>query len=162
MKIILSKSTKFFTIIAVLFAASCTSNMGNFSVISTQNVRGLEYGGKNRNEITSVSEKSCSHRIYLFRTALGLVTLGFAWFMPAFDIILGEKEDDRLESAVNNAINSGKSKGVFDGDVLVNSTIKEKNIILPLIYGYKCVIAEGDVASSVTRTQGFLEKKKEN
>jgi hypothetical protein len=58
------------------------------------------------------------------------------------------------------SIKAGKDGGVFDADVLVNSTVKQKNIIVPLIYGYKCIIAEGDAVSSILRTEGFLEKKK--
>jgi hypothetical protein len=43
--------------------------------------------------------------------------------------------------------------------LLKNATIKERNFIIPLLYGYKCMIAEGEVVSSVTRTAGFFEKK---
>lgn len=154
---IIKKLSLIFLIIAI---TSCTSKIGNFTAISTSNVRGLEYGGKYRDEVTSVEERSCTHRVYLTRTLLGFVTLGFAWFMPPFDLVLGENEKDRLSSAVDKAVKSGKNKGVFDGDLLVNATIKEKNVIIPLFYGYKCFIAEGDLVSSVTRTEGFLEKKK--
>jgi len=138
----------------------CTSKIGNFSAVSTQNVRGLEYGGKYRDQFKSVSEKSCTHRLYITRTALGFVTFGVAWFMPPFDLVIGDQESDRLTNAVNKAIKAGKDGGVFDADVLVNSTVKQKNIIVPLIYGYKCIIAEGDAVSSILRTEGFLEKKK--
>ncbi|MFT6219750.1 MAG: hypothetical protein ACJAVG_000452 [Rickettsiales bacterium] len=93
------------------------------------------------------------------RAALGFFTFGVAWFMPPFDIVLGESENSRMETAVDKAMKKGK-KSVFDGDILANTVIKQKNIIVPLIYGYKCIIAEGDVVSSVTRTEGFLEKKK--
>ena len=159
MKNLLSKSIKSFLVFSLIILSSCTSKLGDFSVISTQNVRGLEYGGKYRDEIKSVNEKSCTHRIYLTRTAAGLFLI-FPWFMPVFDIVLGDSEDDRLELAVDKAVRAGKNSGVFDGDMLVNSVIKEKNVIIPLIYGYKCIIAEGEVVSSTTRTEGFLEKKK--
>jgi len=139
--------------------SSCTTKIGNLTAVSTSNVRGLEYGGKYRDELKTVSEKSCTHRIYLSRTLIGGLTLGFGWFLPQFDLVLGNDERDRLTDSIDNAIKAGKNGGVFDGDILVNATIKEKNIIIPLIYGYKCYIAEGDVVSSTTRVKGFLEKK---
>jgi hypothetical protein len=80
--------------------------------------------------------------------------------MPPFDLVLGENERDRLSSVVDKAFKSGKQKGVFDGDLLVNATIKEKSFIVPLFYGYKCFEVEGDLVSSIVRTKGFLEKKK--
>jgi hypothetical protein len=142
-----------------LLVSSCTQKIGRFTSISTQNVRGLEYSSDKRSQITTSRGKSCSHRIYITRAVVGVFTLGAGWFMPAFDTKFGADERDRLTDAVDNAITSGKQKGIFDGDILVNATIKEQNIILPLIYGYKCMIAEGDVTSSVVRNAGFLEKK---
>jgi hypothetical protein len=155
----ITNTIKVSVIIFALLTVSCTSKLGDFTVISNQNVRGLEYGGKNRDEVQHVEAKSCTHRVYLTRTALGFVTLGIAWFMPPFDIVMGEKENDRMETAVDKAMKEGK-KGVFDGDILSNAVIKETNVIVPLFYGYKCISAEGDVVSSITRTEGFLEKKK--
>jgi len=142
----------------MMSAIGCTSQLGKFTAISTNNVRGLEYIGKNRDEVTDVSEKSCTHRIYLTRVAMGIVTLGVGWFIPQFDLQLGDDYDARLTNAVDKTIKSGK-KIIFDGDLLVDASIKEKNFIVPLIYGYKCIIAEGQVVSSVTRSKGFLEKK---
>ena len=150
---------KFVPILLLFIISSCTSKIGNLSAVSTSNVRGLEYGGKYRDEITTVSEKSCTHRIYFTRTSAGFLTFGMAWFMPQFDLVLGTSEKDRLTDSIDNAIKAGKSGGVFDGDLLVNATIKEKNIIVPFFYGYKCYIAEGDLVSSTTRVKGFLEKK---
>lgn len=141
---------KILLISILAISSSCTSKLGNFTVISSQNVRGLEYKGVNRDELQPVKADSCTHRIYLTRTALGIITFGVAWFMPPFDIVLGESEKERLETAVDNAIKEGK-RGVFDGDMIANAVVKEKNIIIPLIYGYKCIIVEGDVVSSVTR-----------
>lgn len=149
---------KMFLISFLIVITACTSQVGKFTAISTNNVRGLEHVGKKRDEVIETSEKSCTHRVYLTRVAAGLLTFGVAWFMPQFDLQLGDDSDDRLTNAVDKAIKVGK-KSVFDGDMLVNATIKEKNIIVPFIYGYKCVIAEGDVVSSVTRTKGFLEKQ---
>lgn len=146
-------------ILLLLFSTSCTTKIGKFTVISTDNVRGLEYSGKNREEFIVSEGKSCNHRIYLSRAILGVFTLGVAWFMPSFDISMGDEAEDRVTSAVEDAIKSGKNKGVFDGDLLVNATIKERNIIIPILYGYKCILTEGEVVSSVTRTKGFLEKK---
>ncbi len=142
-----------------LLLQSCSQKIGRFTSISTQNVRGLEYSGDKRSDVIQSKGQSCIHRIYLTRTALGFVTLGIGWFIPALDIKLGADERDRLTDAVDNSISLGKQKGIFDGDMLVNATIKERNFIIPLLYGYKCMIAEGEVVSSVTRTAGFLEKK---
>lgn len=138
---------------------SCTSNIGRFTAISTDSVRGLEYAGKNRDEILLVSAKSCSHRIYLTRVAVGVLTFGIGWFFPQFDLVLGDGERDRLNNSVSEAIKTGKKSGVFDGDLLINASIKQKNIIIPLIYGYKCYIAEGDLVSSVLRSKDYLQKK---
>lgn len=77
-------------------SSSCTSKLGNFTVISSQNVRGLEYKGVNRDELQPVKADSCTHRIYLTRTALGFFTI-VAWFMPPFDIVLGESEKKGLK-----------------------------------------------------------------
>ena len=142
-----------------IFLSSCTSKVGKFTVISTDNVRGLEYAGVKRDEVVFVEEKSCTHRIYLTRTVVGPFTAGIGWFMPSFDVIIGDDPDDRLTNAVEKSIRSAKKRGVFDADILINASIKEKNIIIPLIYGYKCTIAEGDATSSVIRSKGFLEKK---
>jgi hypothetical protein len=152
---------KILPLILILLISSCTTKIANFTAVSTSNVRGLEYGGKYRDEIKTVSEKSCTHRVYLTRTILGVFT-GVGWFMPEFDLVLGTAEKDRLTDSIDKAIKSGKSSGVFDGDLLVSAVIKEKNIIIPLFYGYKCYIAEGDVVSSTTRVKGFLEKKERN
>ena len=152
----------FLIIISALVLQSCTNKIGKFTSVSTQNVRGLEYSGEKRSNIISVTGKSCTHRIYLTRAAIGVFTIGIGWFMPSFDITLGNDERDRLTDSIDNAVKAGKDKGVFDGDMLVNATIKEKNIIIPILYGYKCMIAEGEVISSVTRTAGFLEKPKSN
>ena len=148
----ISTAIRLVLISALLLSSSCTSKLGDFTVISNQNVRGLEYKGVNRDEIQNVSAKSCTHRIYLTRTALGLLTVGIAWFMPPFDIVLGENEKDRMESATDSALKEGK-KSVFDADMISNAVIKEKNIIIPLIYGYKCIMVEGDAVSSVTRAK---------
>lgn len=147
---LINSLTKTLLICTILFSTSCTTKLGDFTVISTKNVRGLEHAGKNRDEIKSTTAKSCTHRIYLTRTVLGFVTLGIAWFMPPFDLVLGENEKDRMESAVDAAMKEGK-KSVFDGDILANAVIKQKNIIVPLFYGYKCIQVEGDVVSSITR-----------
>lgn len=159
MKNLFELSVKLFALFSLLFVFSCKNNLGKFTAISTQNVRGLEYGGKNRDEIVPVEEKSCTHRVYLTRTVLGIVTGGIAWFMPPFDLVFGDKEDDRMENAVNKAVKKGKNKGVFDGDLLVNSSVYEKNFIVPLFYGYKCIGVEGELVSSTIRKKSFLEKK---
>jgi len=150
MKINLTKYSKIFLIALLIFSTSCTSKLGDFTVISNQNVRGLEHKGVNRNEIQPTTAKSCTHRVYLTRFAVGAVTLGIGWFIPALDLVIGESERDRMESAVDLAIKEGK-KSVFDADIIQNAVIKEKNIIIPVIYGYKCIVVEGDVVSSVTR-----------
>ena len=152
---------KIIPIIFILFITNCTTKIADLTAVSTSNVRGLEYEGKNRDEIKLVSEKSCTHRIYLTRVMAGIFT-GVGFFMPQFDLVLGQSERDRLSDSISKAIKSGKKSGVFDGDLLTNATIKQKNIIIPLIYGYKCYIAEGELVSSVTRTKGFLEKKDKN
>jgi len=143
----------------IISVTGCTTNMGNFTAISTVSVRGLEYGGKNRDEMAQITEKSCTHRIYLTRVVAGVVTLGVGWFMPQFDVVLGDDEKDRLNNVVASSIKAAKNKGVFDADLMINSTLKQKNIIIPLVYGYKCYIIEGDAVPSIVRTRGFLEKR---
>jgi hypothetical protein len=133
----------------LLFAQSCTTQLGRFTSISTDNVRGLEHVGKSRDEIAQSEGEKCLHTFYLTRTALGALFF-FPWFMPSFDLKIGQT-NDRISEAVRNAIKEGKSKGVFDGDMLINASIKEKSWFIPLIYGQKCIVAEGEVVSSVTR-----------
>ena len=133
----------------VTLFSGCSTQLGRFTAISTDNVRGLEHVGKSRDEITKAEGKSCTHTIYLTRTLLGAALI-FPLFMPNTDIVIGQK-NDRISEAVRNAVINGKDKGVFDGDLLINASLKEKNFIIPLIYGYKCIVADGDVVSSVTR-----------
>jgi hypothetical protein len=135
----------------LLLTQSCTTQLGRFTSISTDNIRGLEHTGKSRDEIVQAEGESCIHTIYLTRTALGIIAI-FPWFMPSFDLKIGQT-NDRLSEAVKNAVKNGKNKGVFDGDMMINVSIKEKSWFIPLIYGKKCVVAEGDVVSSVTRNK---------
>ena len=101
-----------------------------------------------QDEIRNSSAKSCTHRVYLTRTAIGLFTIGIGWFFPEFDLIIGNKEKERMQTAVDLAIKESK-KTINNADIILNVDITEKNIIIPLIFGYKCIIAEGDVGSSL-------------
>ena len=141
----------FITLSIILLLSNCTTRSTKFTAISTDNVRGIEYNSDNRDEVINVSEKSCSHRIYLTRVAAGFLTF-FGFFMPQFDLVLGSSENDRMHDSVNKALKTAKSSGVSDADLLTNVTLKEKVIILPLIYGYKCSVTEGDAVSSVAKS----------
>ncbi len=145
--------------IILLSSNSCSSRIGKFTTISTSNVRGLEYVAKNRNSITDVSEKSCTHRLYITRVLVGFFTFGIGWFVPQFDLTFGDKEEDRMINVVDYAIAQGRGKGNLEGDLLVDATFKEELIILPLLYGYKCIKVDASLTSSVVRTKGFLEKE---
>lgn len=137
------------SLIPLLLSTSCTSRLGKFSIISTENIRGLENKNVNRDEDQTFNAKSCTHRIYVTRVLLGAVTLGIGWFIPELDIVIGESEKERMVSAVNLAIKQGK-KTISNADMIQNADIKEKNIIIPLIYGYKCMLVEGEVVSSTS------------
>jgi hypothetical protein len=144
-------------VVIAMVTTSCTSNSGRFTALSTNSVRGLEHDGKNRENITSVKGRSCENRIYFTRAVAG-VFLIFPWFMRSFDVAWGQKER-KLEDATYKAIKNGKEKGVFDGDLLIDASVEEYTMIIPLIYGRLCTSVEGDVISSGTRTKGYLEKK---
>jgi len=146
-------------VLLISLLSSCSSPIGSFTGISTTNIRGLEYDGKSRSELTSVSSKVCTHHIYLTRTLLGAFTVGIAWFMPQFDIKIGVGETDKLTTAVSLAIDKGRKSGIFNADMLINSKLRTKNIIIPLIYGNKCVVAEGNVISSLDRRKKQIEEK---
>ncbi len=146
---------KTIVLVFLILLPSCKTQIGRFTNVSTQNVRGFEHVGKDRSQISSSVGKSCTHRIYVTRVAVGVFTLGLGWFMPSFDITLGDDDRDRLTNSVDDAIKQAKLKGVFDGDVLQNATIKERTFLIPLLYSYKCTIADGDVVSSVTKKVGF-------
>jgi hypothetical protein len=146
---------KLIIILSIAILTSCTNSVGRFTAISTNNVRGLEHVGKNREDIAQVTGKSCEHRIYLSRTVAGFFLI-FPWFMPTFDIVFGDP-NRRLENSVYKTIGNADKRHVFDGDLLIDANIKEKRVTIPLIYGYNCIITEGSLVSSVTRTKGYLK-----
>lgn len=144
----LSILSKILLISILLISTSCSNKIGKFTVISTQNVKAIENKGGNSDETQATKIQSCTHRIYVTRTFLGVITLGLAAFFPGTDIVLGVSENARLETAVDNLIKEGKRK-VPNADMIQNAEIQEKNIIIPLLYGYKCIILEGNLISSV-------------
>jgi hypothetical protein len=138
---------KILSIISLLIITSCTSNYGKFSVISTANVRGLEYDGEKRSEFKSISGESCMHDVEIARTVIGLATVvGFLWDGLQF----GEK-DLRIERAVDDAIKNGRDQGVFNGDAIESAYVDNKKVGIPFIYTYDCIKVKGNIINSQSK-----------
>lgn len=127
---------KIILIIFLFSIGSCTINysMGDYTAISSVNVRGLETEGK---KSKSYGEK-CASKILFFWfgdiEALGMNTFG------------GFASQD-LKPVIDEAIQNGRIKGVSNGDILVDARIKIRHTDY-IIVGKRCLIVEGDLISS--------------
>ena len=106
--------------IAVLGFSGCSTRLGNMTVVSTNNVDGLN--AHVTKDVRTTGE-SCIKRVIIF---------------PFGDF------QNRLQIATDNAIDNGHKKGI-QGDVLVNTKINVSDWYIPLIYGQNCLIVEGDL-----------------
>ena len=106
--------------IAVLGFSGCSTRLGNMTVVSTNNVDGLN--AHITKDVRTTGE-SCVRTYVIF---------------PVGNF------QNRLQVATDNAIDNGHKKGI-SGDVLVNAKINISSWAIPLIYGQNCMIVEGDL-----------------
>jgi len=109
---------------AIILITGCSTRLGQFTAASTMNVRNLDYSIEDQTAARTSGE-SCIHI--------------FLAIIPIGDF------DDRIQRAMDNAIQNGRNRGL-DGDLLVNTRI-EVNAWTALIYGQNCVSVEGDLVS---------------
>ena len=113
-------------VVIILTGCSTTTPLGNFTMASTHNVRGIDYD-KGDNTKTYTTGTSCD------RSFLGL-SLG--------------KSENKFQKAMDDAIRSGQKSGFFkdgvDGDLLVNVTITEERVGF-LGYSSDCTVVTGDL-----------------
>ena len=122
------KSLKILTVLSlVLLMSACSTRMGQFTAVSSMNVRGLDYSIKNQS-IARTEGDSCIH------------------FITAFPI--GDR-DDRIQRAMDDAILNGRKRGL-DGDLLVNARINHSSWSA-FLYGRDCITVEGDLVSINTK-----------
>lgn len=100
--------------------SGCATRLGNMTVVSTNNVDGLN---AHVSETQRTEGESCTHTIIVF---------------PVGDF------QNKLQIATDNAIDNGHKAGL-KGDVLVNAKIDRKYWYIPLIYGKDCMKVKGDL-----------------
>ena len=116
----IKKSLLAVSAIALLGFSGCTTRLGNMTVVSTNNVDGLN--AHVTKDVRTTGE-SCLKTYILF-------TFGSL--------------QNRLQVATDDAIDNGHKKGI-KGDVLVNAKINVSAWYIPLIYGQNCMVVEGDL-----------------
>ena len=109
------------TIVIVFIFSGCATSLGQFTALSSNNVRNLNYSFEDRTKVRTVGE-SCAKRLF------GLPI---------------SQQDDLLQRATDNAIQNGQDQGV-DGDLLVNVRINQDYTNF-LFYSSFCYIVEGDL-----------------
>jgi len=107
------------SIASLMLFSGCASRLGNLTVASTNNIDGLHVNVTKKDRTVG---ESCN-RAFLF--------------IPWGDF------QNRLQIAIDNAIDNGHKKGIR-GDALVNAKINVKSFSL-LIYGQNCLEVEGDL-----------------
>lgn len=106
----------------ILGLSGCTQRLGQFTAASSQNVRNLDYDLSANTKVKAEGE-SC---------------------IKTYIIIPVGDHDDRIQRAMDDAIENGHKKGL-DGDLLVNVRIDWNTWAVPLIYGENCVTIKGDL-----------------
>jgi hypothetical protein len=107
------------TVALSLGFSGCVQSLGDFTVVSTQNVRNLNY--QHKDTIKNYVEGEACDRNFL-----------------VFPII---QEGNLLKKAIDDAITKGQNKGI-DGDMLVNTRLRSDSTTL-IIYNSICVEVEG-------------------
>jgi hypothetical protein len=100
--------------------SGCSTRLGNMTVVSTNNVGGLN---AKVSDTQRTKGKSCIHTALIF---------------PFGDI------QNRLQIATDNAIDNGHKAGL-KGDVLINAKIDISSWYIPFIYGENCMEVNGDL-----------------
>lgn len=106
----------------ILLFSGCQQRLGQFTAASSQNVRNLDYDLSTTTKVKAEGE-SC---------------------IKTYVIIPVGNQDDRIQRAMDNAIENGHKKGL-DGDLLVNVRIDWDSWVIPFIYGENCVTVKGDL-----------------
>ena len=116
----------------VILPPDTQERLGQFTAVSSFNVRNLEYE-KDNNTVYYTTGKSCYQ--------VNIASLSY---------ISGPK-DDLLQRAMDDAIRAGQKSGI-DGDLLVNARIERKTEykeyragFFPVKRRYECVFVEGDL-----------------
>ena len=117
----IKKSLLAISAITVFGFSGCTQHLGQFTVVSTDNVRNLHYDIQDKTKV---------------------ITNGSACARNIFGIPINQ-QDDLLQRAMDNTIVNGQSKGV-DGDMLVNARINFSHTSL-IIYNDICYEIKGDL-----------------
>ena len=120
---------KIICIISLLTFFSCTQDLGDFTALSTVNVKGLVSQKAPNKTTIETSGQTCLYSVL---------------FIPFGDTSLNFKK------ATDEAIKNGKIKGLPDGDILENARIRVEYLNF-IIGSKKCVIVEGDLVSSVLK-----------
>jgi len=100
--------------------SGCSTRLGNMTVVSTNNVGGLN---AKVSDTQRTKGESCIHTALIF---------------PFGDF------QNRLQIATDNAIDNGHKAGL-KGDVLINAKIDINHWYIPLIYGQNCMQVKGDL-----------------
>jgi hypothetical protein len=108
--------------ILILNLTGCSQRLGQFTAASTQNVRNLNYNISDNTKVKAFGD-SCITTVIFFPVG---------------------NQDDRIQRAMDDAINNGHSKGL-DGDLLVNARIDLTAWYVPFLVGQNCVTVEGDL-----------------
>ncbi len=116
----MKKSILSLSAIAMLVFSGCTTRLGNMTVVSTNNIDGLNA------HVTAESRtagETCIHNIIIFPVG---------------------SFQNRLQIATDEAIDNGHKKGI-KGDVLINAKINVTHWYIPFLYGQNCLRVEGDL-----------------
>ena len=105
----------------MLLMTGCSQRLGEFTVASTKNVSDLQTTPTTPKAHTE--GETCINTILIFS--------------------FGNRQN-RIQEAMDNAINNGKKRGI-QGDLLLNSRIYWNDWYIPFIYGRNCITVEGDL-----------------
>lgn len=111
-------------IAALLTVTGCSTRLGQFTAASTMNVRNLDYSIEDQT-VAKTEGDSCVHTVIIFPVG---------------------RFDDRIQRAMDDAIENGRSRGL-DGDLLVNARIEVEQWYIPFLYGQNCINVSGDLVS---------------
>lgn len=111
-------------LLVLTLLAGCSTRLGQFTAASSMNVRNLDYSLAEKTTARTTGD-SCIHIVF--------------FFIPIGDF------NDRIQRAMDNAIQNGRSRGL-DGDLLVNTRI-DHSAWTTGIYGQNCITVEGDLVT---------------
>lgn len=101
--------------------SGCATSLGDFTVVSSNNVRNLNYSIENKTK-AKAEGSACARSIFFFPI---------------------NQQDELLQRAIDNAISNGQEQGV-DGDLLVNVRITYEPTSF-LFYNDLCYSVKGNI-----------------